>query len=216
MRRSHALAILPFLFQLTTGVATAAERECMQYVPSVDKLVAVECEELRAAPAEPAAPAAAPPVAPAPVVAGRALEGADKLKKDVVELTDALTSAAGDTAFREAFCTLHATRQLLLQQKVRTEIARLQDQHVALQAKVGARGSLVRTALTEPVMGMLLGTPVDDALPATLLRQTPEGQAFLKARDGMRLSCNCLHETEPPKRLMCCDSCDDKALQARL
>jgi hypothetical protein len=163
MRRSHALAILPFLFQLTTGVATAAERECMQYVPSVDKLVAVECEELRAAPAEFAAPAAAPPVAPAPVVAGRALEGADKLKKDVVELTDALTSAAGDTAFREAFCTLHATRQLLLQQKVRTEIARLQDQHVALQAKVGARGSLVRTALTEPVMGMLLGTPVDDA-----------------------------------------------------
>lgn len=164
-----------------------------------------------------------PPSNKAPAVA--AVEPADKpasgedrlasIKKQVTEMTTTLLQAKEDTPFRETFCTMMATAQLLHQQKDQSEVQRLQNEHAALETKVGERGKLVHTALQSQLMDMVLGTPVDDAVPGTRLRETPEGEAFVKARDGLRMSCNCLREEVPPKRMICCDACDQRTLQRK-
>lgn len=219
MHYSAALRMLLLLLWVSAACrATAAEVECMKYVPAVDKNVAVPCEEFKPAPvaAESPAPvpAASPPAATTPATTTYEEEVAP-LKKQLTEMTDALTEAKADTPFRETFCTLNATAQLLHQQKNQSEIKRLQNEHVALEAKVGERGKLVYTAMQEEIMDMVLGTPVDDAVPSTRLRQTTEGQAFVKARDALHLTCNCMYEAVPPKRMFCCDACSQEALKVR-
>ena len=218
---THSLALKLLLSSLCALIAcraaTAAEFECSKYVPAVDKLVAVPCEEFEAsvppAPVPPAPPpAASPPAVPATTTYE---EDVAPLKKQLTEMTDALTEAKADAAFRETFCTLNATAQLLHQQKNQSEIKRLQNEHMSLEAKVGERGRLVYTALQKEIMELVLGTPVDDAVPSTQLEQTTEGQAFAKARDALHLTCNCMYEAVPPKRMLCCDACSKEALQAR-
>jgi hypothetical protein len=214
MRHPVLLAALLLMFSIL-AIAAAGERECMRYVPGVDKLVAVECDELEktAPPVEHAAPVEAPAAAPAPAT-GRDLEESANLKEEAVELTEALTSAAGDADFRDAYCTLYAAGYQLRRQKDQSEVQQLQDQHSALEKKVGERGRLVRSALAEPAMSIKLGSPADDATPGTRLRDTPEGQAFLKARDGLRLQCRCLRDKHD-QHLVCCDSCDLQALEGK-
>jgi hypothetical protein len=203
-------AVLCFLAFAQPAVA---EPECMKYVPAADKIVPVPCAEFKTA----AAPAAEP--APPPAEAAPAAPATDphlaKIIKTLTELTTSLKEAKADAAFRESFCTMSATAQILHQQKDEREIERLQKQHEALEAKVGQRGNDVFTALQPQLMDMVLGTPVDDAVPSTELRQTAEGQAFVAARDGLHMSCNCLYEPSPPHRLVCCDSCDQETLKAK-
>ncbi len=219
MNISIVLRIFVLFLLLFAGCAgaLAADVSCMKYVPAVDKNIAVPCEEFEAsvppAPAPPAPPpAASPPAVPATTTYE---EDVAPLKKQLAEMTAALTEAKADTAFRETFCTLNATAQLLHQQKNQSEIKRLQNEHVALEAEVGERGRLVYTALQKEIMELVLGTPVDDAVPSTQLEATTEGQAFVKARDGLHLTCNCMYESVPPKRMFCCDACSKEALQAR-
>jgi hypothetical protein len=203
------LALCAFL---SCRAATAAESECMKYVPAADKIVSVPCGEFKAA-----APAASEPAPPA--VAGPPAPATDphlaKMIKTLSELTASLKEAKSDSNFRDTFCSLNATGQILRKEKDKREIKRLQSQHEALEGKVGQRGRDVFTALQPQLMDMVLGTPVDDAVPSTELRQTAEGQAFVNARDGLHLSCNCLYENTAPHRLVCCDSCDQEALKAK-
>ena len=199
---------------LPCDAATAAEPECMRYVPAADKIVPVPCAEFKTAAApEAMPPPEAPPVAAAPAPA--ADPHLAKIIKTLAELTTSLKEAKGDAAFRESFCTLNATAQILHQQKDKREIERLQNAHEALEEKVGQRGKDVFTALQGELMDMVHSTPVDDAVPSTELRQTAEGQAFVNARDGLHMSCNCMYEPSPPHRLVCCDSCDQATLKAK-
>ena len=211
--RTFCAVLLSCLLVLSQP-AYAAELQCMKYVPAVDKNIPVACDEFKTA----AAPAPAPP-SPPPVAAAAAAPATDphlaKIIKTVAELTTSLNEAKGDAGFREKFCTMNATAQILHQQTDKREIERLQNAHAALEEKVGQRGKDVFTALQDQLMDMILGTPVDDAVPSTELRQTAEGQAFIKARDGLHLSCNCMYEPSPPHRLVCCDSCDQNALKAK-
>lgn len=218
MRHSISLAVL-LLIIFSFGVAAGADNlECSKYVPQVGKTVRVPCEEASSPPpssapaATPSVPAAAAPPAPR----GRELEGADKLKKNLVELTQAINSATGDAGFRDSFCTMLATGQYIREEKDKKVVGRLQADHSALEQQLGERGRLLYSAtLTEP-MNTILGTPVDDALPATRLKETPEGKTFVSARDALvrKMSCSCAREGTS-KRLYCCDSCDNETLRRR-
>lgn len=203
--------------------AASGGRQCIKYIPAVDINVAVECEELVQA-----APAPRPPASPAPAEAGpppKVSVPATKtypltaIKRQLAAMTTALTEAKADTAFRESFCTMHVAGKIMHREEVkkdRDEVNRLVKQHEAHEAKVGDRGRWVYTALQEETMAGVLGTAVDDGIPSTRLRQTPEGQAFLEARDSLQqtMSCNCMYD-KPTGRLFCCDSCNQEALKAR-
>ena len=214
---SLKLFLLPLCALGACRAAAAAELTCMKYVPAVDKNIPVPCDEFkRSAPPAPAPPTPPSTASPAAAPATKTFDDPlASLKKKLATMTTALTEAKADTAFRETFCTLNATAQVLHQQTDQSEIKRLQNEHIALEAKVGERGKWVYTALQEKLMEGVLGTPVDDAVPSTKLRQTPEGQAFLQARDGLHMSCNCMYEASPPNRLVCCDSCDQDTLKAK-
>ncbi len=195
--------------------APAAELACSRYVPAVDKLVAVPCEEFEAS-----VPPAPVPPAPPPAAGEDGLSPIFKFTKALgttvlEDMTTALLEAKADTPFRETYCTMNATAQLLHQEKDQSEARRLQSEHAALEAQLGERGKRVYMALQdEDRVTVMLATPVV-AAPYTSIRQTPVGQAFLKARDGLRMSCNCMREESPPKRMICCDACSKEALQAR-
>ena len=192
----------------------------MNYVPAVDISVAVECDELR--PAAPSHVVEVPPPTEPAAPATHELEGAAKAKQNLAELTVALNSAAADAPFRESFCTMYATAQLIARERDKgknkdmTEATRLQKQHAALEALLGNRGRLVHTSLMTKFMESYLGLPMDDAVPSTRLHQTREGQAFVKARDSLQqtMACNCMYD-KPTGRLHCCDSCTQDALTAR-
>ena len=134
----------------------------------------------------------------------------------MVEWTGALTSASADAGFRDTYCAAKATAQLIHQEKDnKSEHQKLWDAHVALEAKLGQRGDLVYQALDDKLMKFFLGTPVDDAVPSTRFEQTPERVAFVRAREALKFSCLCMREENPPKRMICCDSCGQEALRAR-
>lgn len=202
MCRSICLALfLLTLSPLTARVAAAAEDlDCKKYDPAVGKVVSVPC-------GEPAPGAAAAPTA-------QEDKTLTKLKKNLVELTGSLKSASGDAEFRDSFCTLMGTGQWLREVKEKEVQQRLTKEHEALDAKLGDRGRNIYTALSQDVMKMVLDTPVDNSSEHRL-EQTSEGQAFLKARDGLHLACNCMREPELPKRIVCCDSCSQEALQQK-
>jgi hypothetical protein len=201
------------------GIALGADDpECTKYVPQVGKTVRVPCEDASSPPpssapaAAPSAPAAAAPPAPR----GRELAGADRLKNNLVEMTQAINSASGDASFRDSFCTMVAAAKFMHEEKDKKVVGRLQADHSALEQQLGERGRLLYSAtLTEP-LNTILGTPVDDALPATRLEETPEGQTFLNARDAFvrKMNCSCAREGTT-KRLYCCDSCDNETLRRR-
>jgi hypothetical protein len=66
------------------------------------------------------------------------------------------------------------------------------------------KGFLEVPTVTEPVQR-----------PIPKLKDIPEGQAFLKARDSLHLVCRCAREADPPKRMLCCDSWDEATLRQR-
>ncbi len=218
MRPSIALVIFLTLLLVAAPVA-AAERECMIFVPSVGKLAAVECGDVAATapPAQSPAPAPAPPAAAVPQTPTPYKDATlEKLRKSMIEWTEALTSASADADFRDTYCMAKGTALLLQQEKAnKKEHQRRWDEHVALEAKLGQRGNLVYQALEDKIMKFFLETPVDDALPSTRFEQTPEGVAFVKARKALNLSCQCMREENPPKRMICCDSCGNDTLEAR-
>jgi hypothetical protein len=88
----------------------------------------------------------------------------------------------------------------------------LQKELTALEAKLGDRRITVYRALFDKdFMNMILGTTIELPVgkgPGATLKQTPEGQAYIKARDALHVTCNCMREADPPKRMVCCDSCD--------
>jgi len=205
------------------GAARAAESECMRYMPQTGKTVAVPCEEGKpssqppAATSPPAAPESAAPAPPPPAAAAPTPPVPEnphltKIKKNLVDLTGALNRAAGDRPFRDRFCTLTATAQLI-QQKSGSEKQKLLKDHEALEQNLGDLGRDVHAALTKGVMDMVLDTPADDG--GNPIRYTNEGKTFVKARDGLNMSCNCNYESQPPHRLVCCDSCDQETLNAK-
>lgn len=197
-------------------VAAAAERECMNFIPSVDKLVAVECSDSQAAAPPAERPAPAPPAAAVQTPKPYKDATLEKLRTRMVEWTGALASASADADFRDTYCTAKGTALLIHQEKNnKRQHQRRWDEHVALEAKLGQRGNLVYQALDDKLMKFFLGTPVDDALPSTRFEQTPEGVAFVRARKALNLSCQCMREENPPKRMICCDSCGNETLEAR-
>jgi hypothetical protein len=212
MRHSISFAALLLIIS-NFGIAVAADDpECTKYVPQVGKTVRVPCEEANA-PAPSNTPAA-PPSAPAP--RGRELAGADRLKKNLVEMTQAINSAWGDASFRDSFCTMVAAAKFMREEKDKKVVARLQTDHAALEQQLGERGRLLYSATLNEPLNTILGTPVDDALPATRLKETPEGQTFVSARDALvrKMNCSCAREGTS-KRLYCCDSCDNETLRRR-
>ena len=153
----------------------AAGRQCIKYIPAVDVNVAVDCEEFKLAAPPAAAAPPPPPAASPPKVPATTTYDAAPLKKKLTAMTTALSEAKADTAFRETYCTLNATAQLLHRRKDdKREVLRLTNEHIALEAKVGERGRWVYSALQEKIMDMVLGTPVDDAIACS--------QEALKAR----------------------------------
>lgn len=219
------------LFSLAaSAAASAAELECTKYVPAAGKTIAVPCEEGRPSSPPPAATSPAPPVesgAPAPVPEPPAastrppssdeLSVVEKIQKMVTEYLGALAAAKADPQFRDKYCLAKATAELIHQEKDKREYQRLWDQHVALEAELGQLGKLFYQALDEQVAKLFLDTPVDNAEPrSTRFRQTPLGASYTKARDeALKMSCQCARAPDPPKWMVCCDSCDQATLRAR-
>ena len=200
MRYSISLAALLLIIS-NLGIALGADDpECTKYVPQVGKTVRVPCEDANSPP---------PP-------RGRELAGADRLKKNLVEMTQAINAASGDAGFRDSFCTMVAAAKFMHEEKDKKVVARLQTDHAALEQQLGERGRLLYSATLNEPMNTILGTPVDDALPATRLKETPEGQTFVSARDALlrKMNCSCAREGTS-KRLYCCDSCDNETLRRR-
>lgn len=218
MRHSISLAALLLLIS-NFGIAVGADDpECTKYIPQVGKTVRVPCEDANSPPpsgvpaATPSAPAAEAPSAPG----GRELSGADRLKKHLVDMTQVINSAWGDASFRDSFCTMVAAAKFIHEEKDKKVVARLQADHSALDQQLGERGRLLNAATVTEPLNTMLATPVDDALPAKRLKDTPEGQTFINARDAFvrKMKCSCARE-ETTKRLYCCDSCDNETLRRR-
>jgi hypothetical protein len=191
------------------GLATE-EVECTRYVAAVGKIVRVPCDDGRV----PDTGAQSVPT-PAMHFTPAELDKVAPLRSQLTQLADALRSAEGDRIFRDSLCTTFAMARVVQSTRSRKERKRLFDETVVMQAKLGERGRLVSTALTQSATEPLLDAPVNEASGARL-RHTPEGVVFISVRDRFQLACSCLRDRRPPRRLVCCDNCGLGELKARL
>lgn len=212
MRRLYVFAVANFAVPLVACQNVAAEDvECTRYVAAVGKIVRVPCDDSGAPDRSGSESLPGPTVHLTPAE----LEKAAPLRSQLVQLSEAIKSAEGDAAFRDSYCTAAEMASLIRGAKNRRERKKLFDETVAMQARLGERGRLVSAALTKPVTDALLDTPINEAGGGPRLRDTPEGRAFLQARDRFQLSCACMRERRPPGRIRCCDSCSLDVLRTR-
>jgi hypothetical protein len=210
MRRSYDLVFLCLVLPLTAAAA-ADDVECTRYVPAVGKIVRVPCDEPSTGNDDPSHPPAAPVIQLTPAQLDKTAPLRDQLR----QLAEALRSAENDSAFRDSYCTALAMASVVQNTRNRRERKKLFDETIAMQAKLGERGRLVTAAMTKPVTESLLDSPIDQASTGAHLRDTQEGQAFIKVRDRFKITCACMRQSSAPKRVVCCDSCSLDALKER-
>jgi hypothetical protein len=210
MRRPLAISCVAFLLLQAGGYGTAAEEiECTRYVAAVGKIVRVPCDEGR-----PPDGGTQPSPTPAMHFTPAELDKAAPLRHQLSQLADALRSAEGDREFRDSFCTALTMASVVQSTRNRKERKKLYDQTIVMQARLGDRGRLLTAALTKAVTDPVLDVPVNEAN-GSRLRHTPEGVTFISVRDRFQLTCNCLRERRPPRRLACCDNCPVDELKSR-
>ena len=210
MRRQFvALCLAYALFQVGGHGPAAEEVECTRYVPAVGKIVLVPCDDGRTRDAG-AQSVPAPDMHFTPAE----LDKVAGLRHQLSQLAGALRSAEGDREFRDSFCTALTMASVVQSTRNRKERKKLYDETIVMQARLGDRGRLLTAALTKAVTDPVLDAPVNEAS-GSRLRHTPEGVAFISVRDRFQLTCSCLRERRPPRRLACCDNCAVDELKSR-
>lgn len=198
----------------------AAEEDCTRYVPSIGKTIHVPCEQATSPPAAPAAtpapvaPVAQPAIPELPVAP--AIPDDDKgvggLKRKIAKMTEVLNAARDDQDFRNTFCEFAANGKRYSEASSEEEKEWALSQNAELDRTMGERGRWAITAHDSEVMKKVFAVPTGDGL---TMWETPEGKEFVKAQSAFRLTCNCMLEPRPPRRLSCCERCDEKAMKAR-
>lgn len=229
MFRCIALVLLQTVLFISAGEA-AEEGDCTRYVPSVGKVIRAPCDDGAAKSAPPASPSAPDAAAPTPFAvspSGTEILDPDpetnaKLQRELADMksklneyTEALNSASADAEFRDSYCTMQGVGQWMHQVKEKTAKDRLLAEHIALEKKLGVLGKKVYTAQQDDVMRLLLSMPITMSAYGKRMDQTPEGHTFIRTRHEFRMACTCVSEPELPRRILCCDACDQDELQAK-
>ena len=226
MQILSALFFALFSLAMVFSTRPSAAVDCMMYVPSANKLVAVECGEGRnPAPSENApASKTAPPTTPQPAsLPEPTTEGLESGEAKVLETAKALANkwidAVGafkaDSRLRDRWCETRANFKLYAQEPNKRERQKLWERQVALDAEMGEVGKSVDGLMDEKNAAFVLEYQYKWGKPDIRLKNTQIGVRLTNARnEALKLSCQCLHDART-RKLVCCESCDSDFLKSR-